>query len=335
MRWQRIGRVGAAGAAIAAAAAAVPLPEITELPSRRRVGLLLCGGRYRVTLLGVSHTSAESEREVRDVVSEAIGRGTLAAVALESDDDTLVLQRAASAAVAGLSDDAIRARGVTTVQHALFAHAIVRQRLGPQLERPDQIVLSKELRRGLAAGRVHGREMATAAELADEAGFRVACIDMLPADKADRYAASARADAPTPLHALISFAGQTYELRARALARGGTPCLDDYLAVMRRYSPATHAAQVADRDEHMALEIFSLCDQLRAEAPRRGQEEVRAEGEDPPFDVVVVCGAAHLPGLEARLQPVAPTAASAPSANALSAARWPPTRASASPAVDG
>jgi pheromone shutdown protein TraB len=287
MAARRLPRAGIAVAVAAAGCAAtIPLPEVA-LPRERRVELQLAlpTGRVRLTLLGVSHTSDASTAEARSVVDGALARGALAAVALESDDETLGLQRAAHMATAGFSPAAIRADGVAAVQRAVFEQPSVRARLAG-LERPEQIRLSTEMQRGLARGHLFGREMAVAAEAAEQAGVPVVCVDLTLEEKARRYGDATRADAPTPAHALAAQLGQAVELRWRALAHGGVLRLDDQLAAMRRFSPASYRAQVDERDVEMAGRVRSLCAAL---APHDDAE------------VVVVCGAAHLAGLQARL----------------------------------
>lgn len=264
----------------------------------------------RVTLLGVHHTSAASVDEAREVVSGAIERGSLAVLALETDDETLLVQRAASTALAGLSDAAIRRDGVRAVQGALFDLPSVRSRLGAALSSPEQIVLSADLKRGLQAGRVHGREMAAAADLAERAAVRVVCIDSPPAVKCARYEAAASLDTPTAWSTLAAHLGQACELRARALLRGGVLAIDDQLCALRRFMPATYRAVVDERDVEMASRIHSLCAQL-APPPQTGMPNSKgAVGRDVSMsnasvEIVVLCGAAHLEGLEARLRTTA------------------------------
>lgn len=305
MRWlpSRIAlRTAAFVGALGAAASAVPLPEVA-LPDRRRATLDCCGGRVRVTLLGVHHASEASVGEARAVVGDAIRRGSLAAVALESDDETLAVQRAASGALAGLSGAAIRRDGVRAVQGALFELPLVRARLGAALAAPEQIALSAELRRSLRAGHVHGREMAAAADLAERGAVRVVCIDSAPAAKAAAYAGAAQSDAPSLWRAVGAHVGQACELRARALLRGGRLSLDDQLGALRRFKPATYRAAVEARDAEMSSAVRALCAELARAAGGAG-----APGGDDgrggrgPAEVVVLCGAAHLPGLEAGLR---------------------------------
>jgi pheromone shutdown protein TraB len=89
--------------------------------------------------------------------------------------------------------------------------------------------------------------------------------------------------------------GHACELRLRALARGGALHLDDHLAALRRFQPATFRVSVEERDAHMAAQLGALLGSLGA--ARGAARELR----DEPAEVLVLCGAAHLPGLHARL----------------------------------
>ncbi|KAG8458558.1 hypothetical protein KFE25_003093 [Diacronema lutheri] len=292
----------AAAAAVVGAGVALPLPE-AKLPARRRVSFDCCGGGMRVTLLGVHHASADSAAEAADLVRAAIGGGRLVAIALESDDETLAIQRAASAAVGGMSKAAIRRHGERAVQRALFELPAVRHRFGSALARPEQIALSAELRQGLAAGRVHGYEMAVAADLAERAAVRVECIDSAPSAKGARYEAAARADGPSAWRAAAAHMGEACEIRARVLLRGGSLRLTDQLAAMRRFKPATYTAAVDERDDAMSARIGALCGLVRPHAePLDRTAAARAADTSAPAELIVLCGAAHLPGIEARLR---------------------------------
>ncbi|KAJ1626830.1 hypothetical protein T492DRAFT_1030018, partial [Pavlovales sp. CCMP2436] len=287
--------VALAGAAVVGVVAA-PLPE-PQLPTRRRLSLSCHAGRVRVTLLGVHHASGTSLDEVRDAVCRAISSGRFAALAVESDDEALAVQRASSAALAGFSPEVVRRDGVRTVQRALFELPHVRAQLGARLERPEQIALSQELRESIASGYLHGGEMGLAANLAEGARVRVVCIDSPLVAKAERYRAAEEEDAPTLWRALVAHVGHVCELRLCALARGGALHLDDHLAALRRFKPATYRAQVEERDAHMVAQLGALLGSLGV---AHGMAAT-CEACDEPAEVLVLCGAAHLPGLHALL----------------------------------
>jgi len=139
--------------------------------------------------------------------------------------------------------------------------------------------------------------MGLAANLAEGARVRVVCIDSPLVAKAERYRAAEEEDAPTLWRALVAHVGHVCELRLCALARGGALHLDDHLAALRRFKPATNCAQVW----RSATRTWSLSSARSLFGLLAHGAAATCEACDEPAEVLVLCGAAHLPGLHALL----------------------------------
>ncbi|KAJ1637760.1 hypothetical protein T492DRAFT_949523 [Pavlovales sp. CCMP2436] len=286
--------VALAGAAVVGVVAA-PLPE-PQLHTRRRLSLSCHAGRVRVTLLGVHHASGTSLDEVRDAVCRAISSGRFAArrgVGRRDACRSARFERGAGGLPAGGGAEGRRAhRAAGALRAAARACAAGRQARAPGADR----ALARAAREHRLQY-LHGGEMGLAANLAEGARVRVVCIDSPLVTKAERYRAAEEEDATTLLRALVAHVGHVCELRLCALARGGALHLDDHLAALRRFKPATYRAQAEERNAHMVAQLCALLGSLGAACGSAADREAR----DEPTEVLVLCGAAHLPGLHALL----------------------------------
>jgi len=298
-RMRRI--LAASGVAGAAAHLLWPIPE----PSASLESRCVRSGQLEVHILGVEHGSPAAVDFVRRGLEQARSRGQLVAVALETDDDTLKYMRAATAAVAGLTPQAISQDGEFLIREAL--HKLQ----GPGGEGPGEaqrVRLPSELSQALRRGCVYGQEMAAAADFAETQGVALRCIDLDPRAKRQLLVGSGAGPAPWPAwldhvraHMRLKWL-QTVHLRA--------PSLAEHLEVMARVSPALFEASIHARDKHMAQQVHSLLLQARSARPkaRVAPEEVAR--------VVVVVGLAHVPGLEKLLASRLPSLPPGPEAQA-------------------
>lgn len=258
----------------------------------------VAGSSCDVHLCGTSHINSSSTAAARTAVQRAHGDGALAAVALECDSQTLSLLRCAHEAIAGLTPEVVRTNGVTLVRAALFLSPTVQRmaaQAGTSLDTPATIGLPPPILRHLTSdGVLWSDEMRAAADAADESGARIVCLGI------DAPTAASSPPPPAvPMLGMVACWLRAHALRPALLDERGCDA-DDIAAMntaMRETLPALHARKLVDVDDRIAQKLLTLCAQM-------GNDDagVDAKRSIIPRAVVVVVGAQHVPGLEARLK---------------------------------
>ena len=244
----------------------------------------------RVALCGVCHVDPGSAT----AACAAVARhdGNLGAVALEIDARTLAMVDAARQALDAAPADADRE---ATVRAALSALPFA-----PPGGFSANVPLPPAIAQPLKQGVLYAREMAEAAAAAAAAGAPVHCLRAVQ----DSSLQSRAAQPPGPVAQLA------VHLRAQALHDGAHPqsCAREsvvaYEAATREFAPAFADVQIDAADDRIAARVREVIEKERigggGAAVGEGGATGGGDGEDGRV-VLVVVGAAHVPGLERRL----------------------------------
>ena len=244
----------------------------------------------RVALCGVCHVDPGSAA----AACAAVARhdGNLGAVALEIDARTLAMVDAARQALDAAPADADRE---ATVRAALSALPFA-----PPGGFSASVPLPPAIAQPLKQGVLYAREMAEAAAAAAAAGAPVHCLRAVQ----DSSLQSRAAQPPGPVAQLA------VHLRAQALHDGAHPqsCAREsvvaYAAATREFAPAFADVQIDAADDRIAARVREVIEKERigggGAAVGEGGATGGGDGEDGRV-VLVVVGAAHVPGLERRL----------------------------------
>eukprot|EP00967_Tisochrysis_lutea_P146884 scaffold278013_cov30-Tisochrysis_lutea.AAC.1 len=266
-------------------------------------------------LCGVCHVDVAARRLVRERAETLAQQGRLSLIAIEADHRTLVVVRAAAAALTAMPAEAVREQGVSCVRRALFEMPQVHEwavSSGQTLESAEQVGLSSQLQFHLQQeGVLWGAEQAEAAEVATELGVDVACL---------RQAPPARA---SPMRGPIPLLTQAaYWLRCHSLQPGYNErsCDKSHVraanAAMREVAPWLYRTSVEAVDAEMSAALRRLCEAVTAASGEEPQSRVTSGGKPsetgvdyvtcangalPPPTILVVVGARHVDGMEEHL----------------------------------
>ena len=258
--------------------------------SRLESAVLDARSGARVALCGVCHVDPGSAA----AACAAVARhdGDLGAVALEIDARTLAMVDAARQALDAAPADADRE---ATVRAALSALPFA-----PPGGFSASVPLPPAIAQPLKQGVLYAREMAEAAAAAVAAGAPVHCLRAVQ----DSSLQSRAAQPPGPVAQLA------VHLRAQALHDGAHPqsCAREsvvaYEAATREFAPAFANVQIDAADDRIAARVREVIEKERigggGAAVGEGGATGGGDGEDGRV-VLVVVGAAHVPGLERRL----------------------------------
>ena len=166
----------------------------------------------------------------------------------------------------------------------------------PQLEGVQSVACGESATAAITAsdGVLWSDEMRAAADAADESGARIVCLGI------DAPTAASSPPPPAvPMLGMVACWLRAHALRPALLDERGCDA-DDIAAMntaMRETLPALHARKLVDVDDRIAQKLLTLCAQM-------GNDDagVDAKRSIIPRAVVVVVGAQHVPGLEARLK---------------------------------
>ena len=243
----------------------------------------------RVALCGVCHVDPGSATAACAAVARHAGN--LGAVALEIDARTLAMVDAARQALDAAPAEADRE---ATVRAALSALPFA-----PPGGFSASVPLPPAIAQPLKQGVLYAREMAEAAAAAVAAGAPVHCLRAVQ----DSSLQSRAAQPPGPVAQLA------VHLRAQALHDGAHPqsCAREsvvaYEAATREFAPAFANVQIDAADDRIAARVREVIEKERigGGGAAVGEGGATGGGDVDGRVVLVVVGAAHVPGLERRL----------------------------------